>query len=207
MWDDHQSCWAVNLVIYNDLQHSRYTHWSNSAMNIVGKTKPLCFLDLASVQHWVFKIYLFYVHVCTMYKCKPHASKNLWRPIRKGHWIPWNWSYRWLWATMWVLGAKPRFFVRAKKCSLPAKPFLHPSIYFFTGKTWEDGCKEVSIRKLWFWEETKLWQMQTDTCRQMTKHRRLSARVLSDTEKTTRFRKTEGKKITPRSSINFPCIL
>lgn len=24
--------------------------------------------------------------------------------VRKRHWIPWNWSCRWLWGTMWVLG-------------------------------------------------------------------------------------------------------
>ena len=27
--------------------------------------------------------------------------------VRRGHQIPWNWNYRWLWATMWVLGIKP----------------------------------------------------------------------------------------------------
>ena len=24
--------------------------------------------------------------------------------VRKGHWVPWNWSCRKLWASMWVLG-------------------------------------------------------------------------------------------------------
>lgn len=26
---------------------------------------------------------------------------------RRGHWIPWNWSYWWLLAAMWVLGIEP----------------------------------------------------------------------------------------------------
>lgn len=26
---------------------------------------------------------------------------------QRGHWMPWDWSYRQLWGTMWVLGFKP----------------------------------------------------------------------------------------------------
>jgi hypothetical protein len=26
---------------------------------------------------------------------------------------PWNWSYRWLWGAMWLLGIEPRFSGRA----------------------------------------------------------------------------------------------
>lgn len=32
---------------------------------------------------------------------------------RRGLWIPWNWSYSWLWAAMWLLGAEPGFSTRA----------------------------------------------------------------------------------------------
>lgn len=27
---------------------------------------------------------------------------------RRGHWIPWNQSYGWLWACIWMLGIEPR---------------------------------------------------------------------------------------------------
>lgn len=26
---------------------------------------------------------------------------------RRGPWIPWSWTYRWLWVTLWVLGIEP----------------------------------------------------------------------------------------------------
>jgi hypothetical protein len=32
---------------------------------------------------------------------------------RRGHWIPWNWSYRWLLDSAWVLEIKLQFSGRA----------------------------------------------------------------------------------------------
>lgn len=40
------------------------------------------------------------------------------------HWIPWNWSYKWLFAMMWVLGTKSRFSGRTAN----AEPSSHPSV-------------------------------------------------------------------------------
>ena len=33
--------------------------------------------------------------------------------VKGQHWIPRNWSYRWLWATMFILGIEPRSFGRS----------------------------------------------------------------------------------------------
>lgn len=30
------------------------------------------------------------------------------KEIRRGHWIPQNWIYKWLWVRVWVLGHRPR---------------------------------------------------------------------------------------------------
>lgn len=35
----------------------------------------------------------------------------LWRP--GGCQSAWNWSYRWFWGTVWVLGIEPEFSARA----------------------------------------------------------------------------------------------
>ena len=46
--------------------------------------------------------------VC-VFMCDVHAIMHimwLWRS-GGGHWIPWNWSYGWLWTTVWVLGTEP----------------------------------------------------------------------------------------------------
>lgn len=32
---------------------------------------------------------------------------------RRRHWIPWDWDYRQLWVTMWVIGVKIDSFGRA----------------------------------------------------------------------------------------------
>jgi hypothetical protein len=55
-------------------------------------------------------VYLFYMYVCgPECICVPHVSR--------GPQIPWNWSYRWLWATMWVLGIEPGSYWR-EACAL-----------------------------------------------------------------------------------------
>lgn len=47
---------------------------------------------------------LFYAH-----ECLPAFTYALHVCGRRGHWIHWNWSYRKLWATMWVLATKLGF--------------------------------------------------------------------------------------------------
>ena len=42
---------------------------------------------------------------------------------RKGHQIPWNWSYRQSWAVLWMLGTKLEFFERTAS-ALTAEPPL-----------------------------------------------------------------------------------
>jgi hypothetical protein len=42
------------------------------------------------------------LHVCLHTTCVPGAHKG-----QRGHCIPWNWSYGWLWAAMLMLGIEP----------------------------------------------------------------------------------------------------
>jgi hypothetical protein len=62
----------------------------------------------------VFKFLFYYGYGCfaRKYVCAPCVSLVP-REARREHWIPWNWSYRQLWATMWVLGVEPGSFGRA----------------------------------------------------------------------------------------------
>lgn len=56
--------------------------------------------------------YLFLFHVCECFACMHVcASCTYFVPaeVRRRHWIPWTWSYRCLWTTMWVLRPEPRF--------------------------------------------------------------------------------------------------
>jgi hypothetical protein len=55
----------------------------------------------------------FYVYGCSasMHICAPHICSVC--RVQRGHWIPWNWNYKGLWATPWVLGLKPRSSGRA----------------------------------------------------------------------------------------------
>lgn len=59
-------------------------------ISLVGLFKDLYFLSY--VCECLFAC--MYVYMCM------HC---LWRP-RRGHWILWNWYYRWLWTIIWVLG-------------------------------------------------------------------------------------------------------
>lgn len=64
---------------------------------------PSC-LDLISL------VYFMYVSVFPA--CVLHVSPVL-KEVRRDHLIPQNWSYRWSWVTVWVLGTEPRVSARA----------------------------------------------------------------------------------------------
>lgn len=50
-------------------------------------------------------IYVYNCFAC-VHVCVPHGCLVL-MESRRGHPIPWHWSYRQIWATMWILGLKP----------------------------------------------------------------------------------------------------
>lgn len=50
-----------------------------------------------SICVWMFCLH---VHMPTMCMCLGPAE------VRRGHSVPWNWSFRWLWVTMWVIKPK-----------------------------------------------------------------------------------------------------
>jgi hypothetical protein len=48
-------------------------------------------------------VYVFYLH--SIYVHHMHAGPM---EVPRGHWIFWNWSFRWLLATVWMLRIKSR---------------------------------------------------------------------------------------------------
>lgn len=50
--------------------------------------------------------------------------------VRRGHWVPRNWSYRQLWGAMWVLGTEPEASARAARALDPW--VVSPVFYFVT---------------------------------------------------------------------------
>ena len=58
-------------------------------------------------RHWVL-IVLFYLYEYFAHKnvCAPHVCLVP-AEVRRGHWIPWIWSYEQLWAATWMLGIRP----------------------------------------------------------------------------------------------------
>lgn len=86
--------------------------------------RGMCFLQ-TSLSHYsrqthfsvsvkLSEAYLKHLHVCLCTICSVHRKRK--------SWIPWGWSYRWLWAVMQVLGTEPEFSGRA------VSPFNHEDI-------------------------------------------------------------------------------
>lgn len=47
-----------------------------------------------------------FIFLCvSIYACK--YVRYMLAEARRGHWIPWSWSYKWLWVAVWVLGRDP----------------------------------------------------------------------------------------------------
>lgn len=78
----------------------------------IKSSRKNCFLphiNLVKIIYYRFLLYLFslknifgcmtvclHLCICTMYLPCTHGGQ-------KRSWIPWNWNYGWLWATVWVL--------------------------------------------------------------------------------------------------------
>ena len=68
----------------------------------------------------------FCLHVCIYI---PHAFLVP-MEVRRGHLISWNWSYRQLWASMWLVGIKPCSCRRAVKTE-PSLQSLNSDVWSF----------------------------------------------------------------------------
>lgn len=103
--------------------------------------------------------------------------------VRGGHCIPWTWSYRWPWVTMWVLGTEPRS--SAGEASAPVCWAISPDlscIIFDTGipcyisfrEGWIYICIYSSVCSLtsqgiwgrwkWLWVFSRKHSYQTGRC-------------------------------------------
>lgn len=65
-------------------------------------SSPLTLIQRQSLSFFFNCVLVFCLHVCLFTMC----AWYLWREARKGCQILWNCSYRQLWASVWVLGAK-----------------------------------------------------------------------------------------------------
>jgi hypothetical protein len=62
--------------------------------------------------------------------------------------IPWNWSYGWLRAVMWVLGTKPRIWARTERTIFPAPlPSPHTDLSSQAG-CWVEGIFNFVFRAM-----------------------------------------------------------
>lgn len=94
---------CTGQLSFGSIDHLIVTTVSENESSISLKLFLLCFLK---------KEILVYECVACMCVCTPH-SRLVAEEVIKGHWIPYNRGYRWLWATMWVLGTEPTYSARA----------------------------------------------------------------------------------------------
>ena len=78
-------------------------------------------------------IYLFYVHECLPACMYVHRVCLRPREVRRGHQIPWNWSYGWLQATTRVLGTSLGS-LQEQKVLPTAEPSLQTLHLIFQGR-------------------------------------------------------------------------
>lgn len=98
---------------------------------------------------WVFSL-------CTM--CLPAG-------IRRGHQIPWDWSFRWLWATVCALRVKPRSSTRIASAFKSHLSSLFPVLLSLSQKPHHlTQCEAYCIllawlRALWLPAASSLWSL------------------------------------------------
>lgn len=100
-----------------------------------------------ALQFWfIFNLLLYGCFACMRF-CAPHVCLVSSRGSR-GSKILWNWSHRWVWSTVWVLGNKPRSLNHWVTSPAPALGILKTALAFLG---YFKRC-----RNIW----NKLWQPQ-----------------------------------------------
>jgi hypothetical protein len=90
--------------------------WSRNSAALRQDSTNLYYIN-SSLYWWVWQytrweffklLFLFYLSTCfaCMNACTLCAYLGP-MEARRGHQMPWNWSYKWLWASMWVMQTKP----------------------------------------------------------------------------------------------------
>lgn len=90
----------------------------------------------SSYHVWVFEMVslsLFYVYMWVSACIDVYRVYAVPEGTRRGHLVPYNWSYRQWWATKWVLGTKPRSSARALG-ALNCWVISTPQCIYFWGK-------------------------------------------------------------------------
>lgn len=89
---------------------------------------------------------------------------------RRGHYIPWTWRYRWLWATMQVLGTEPGSS-REQSFLFTTLPSLQPLIWnwylahFYRWRHWQQ-----QVRKHIQWTYNLYWSVSFLTFSSWSSH-------------------------------------
>lgn len=96
---NHQSClnlprnWDINLTLYQiRLGGSLFTYFFNFVLVVLESEIKVLFI----LGKWATSSLLSCVNTW-MHVCEPCVLVP--KPTRREHWIPWNWSYKLLWAT------------------------------------------------------------------------------------------------------------
>lgn len=87
-----------------------------------------------------------YERFACIYVCVPQIYL-IFSEGRKGHWIPWNRNYILQWATICMLGIKPRTYWKSNRYSKVLSHFssLPPDLFFFK---WRVSCR-ILLRNLY----------------------------------------------------------
>jgi hypothetical protein len=87
--------------------------------------------------HWAISlacfvlVFILWARVLSLYVCLCTTCVLVPTEVRRECWILYNWIYRQLWATMWLLGIKPGSCGRAVSVFFTAEPSLQLPIFFY----------------------------------------------------------------------------
>lgn len=105
-------CWLYYRVLVVVSPNFKMSGWlSDWMVKLVREVRSVILLKMESyylgISREIQKIFwdlfvLFYVDECV---CLRVCLCTMFSVVRRGHWIPW--SYKWLWATIWVWGSIP----------------------------------------------------------------------------------------------------
>lgn len=148
-----RDCWVSPRWLAQRVKGQMVSLAAVLKVRLSGETDPVPSISGCWILHYFNFSFIFLMCMGILPACMSvdHVIE-VFHEARRRHWIPWCWSYRWLWAVTWVLGIEPRFFARIASFlnDWAFSPDLIP-YYFWTA---ESGQKHrVEIKEIflsWF---------------------------------------------------------
>lgn len=108
-----RDCWVYPRWLAQRVKGQMVSLAAVLQVRLSSETDPVLSISGCWILHYFSFSFIFFMCMGILPACMSvDRVTAVFHETRRRHWIPWSWSYRWMWAVTWVLGIETRFFAR-----------------------------------------------------------------------------------------------